>query len=108
MTDEINDSSNDLNAGEIRLDRLLGRQVLAANNQPAGRLEEFRAEQRGSRYVITGYVIGVTGLIERLGLHLRSLVGIGGGGYVAKWDQLDISDPESPRLKCPLGELERH
>jgi hypothetical protein len=48
MTARSKDSANDLRTGELRLDRLLGRQVLARNNQPVGRLEEFRAEIRGT------------------------------------------------------------
>ena len=54
-------------SSEFRLDRLLGRQVIAANNRPLGRVEEFRAEKRGTGCVITEYVIGVAGLAERLG-----------------------------------------
>ena len=38
------DSADDVTAREVRLDSLLGRQVLAPNNQRVGRLEEFRAE----------------------------------------------------------------
>lgn len=101
------DSSNDVKSREVRLDRLLGRQVLAPNNQPVGHLEEFRVEKRGSGYVITEYVIGVAGLVERLGVAVKLLVGKAGGGYAARWDQLDISDPLRPRLTCPVSELRR-
>jgi hypothetical protein len=92
---------------ELRLDRLLGRQVLAANNQPVGRLEEFRAEKQGRDLVITGYVIGGAGLFERLHVGVKLLFGGHTGGYVARWDQLDISDPEYPRLTCQVQELEK-
>jgi hypothetical protein len=27
-------------------------------------------------------------------------------GYVARWDQLDISDEVRPRLTCPVSELQ--
>jgi hypothetical protein len=37
----------------LRLDRLLGREVRTANNRRLGRLEEFRAERRGSDWVVT-------------------------------------------------------
>lgn len=90
---------------EVRLDRLLGRQVLAANNQALGRLEEVRAEQQGSRYVITEYVIGALGLLERLGIGVKLLLGGRGSGYVARWDQLDISDSEHLRITCTIEEL---
>jgi hypothetical protein len=101
------DSSNDAKSPEVRLDRLLGRQVLGPNNQHVGHLEEFRVEKRGSGYVITEYVIGVAGLRERLGVAVKLLVGKRGGGYTARWDQLDISDPLRPRLTCPVSELRR-
>lgn len=91
----------------MRVDRLLGREVLAPNNQPIGRLEEFRAEKRGNGLVITEYVIGMAGLRERLGVSLKLLFGKSTGGYVARWDQLDISDPLHPRLTCPASELRK-
>ncbi len=90
---------------EIRLDRLLGRRVLGGNNRSIGRLEEFRVEEQRDSYVVTEYVIGKAGLLERLGVGFKLLFGRHGGGYVARWDQLDISDPEKPRLTCRIEEL---
>jgi hypothetical protein len=94
-------------ATKIRLDRLLGRTVRGRNGRWIGRLEEFRSERRGDGIVITAYVIGVAGLLERLGVGLKLLVGRAVGGHVARWDQLDISDPDRPRLTCAVEELER-
>jgi hypothetical protein len=90
---------------ERRLDRLLGRRVLAANDRLVGRLEEFRAERRGDDYVITDYVIGVGGLIERLGVGLRLIFGRSGSSYLAHWDQIDLTDPDRPRLRCAIADL---
>jgi hypothetical protein len=101
------DSANDVKAPEVRLDRLLGRQVLGPNNQRVGHLEEFRAEERGNGLIITEYVIGMAGLAERLGVTIKLLFGRSTGGYVARWDQLDISDPLHPRLTCPESELRK-
>jgi hypothetical protein len=98
-------STNDAKPSELRLDRLLGRRVLAGNNRPVGRLEEFRAERRGTACVITEYVIGVAGLSERLGLGIKLLLGRKRGGYLARWDQLDLSDSDHPRLTCSVEEL---
>jgi hypothetical protein len=53
------------------------------------------------------YVIGAAGLMERLGVGFKLLFGKAGAGYVARWDQLDISDPERPRLTCGVEELRR-
>jgi hypothetical protein len=90
---------------DLRLERLLGRPVLAVNRQRIGRLEEVRAEKRGSGCVVTEYVIGVAGLLERLGLGIKLLFGRRRTGYVAAWDQIDLTDPDHPRLTCPVEEL---
>jgi hypothetical protein len=107
MTATAEDSSNELNPHELRIDRLLGRRVLAANGRPAGRLEEFRAEVRDRHCIVTEYVLGAAGLIERLGVAARGLLGLPRHGYVARWDQIDFSNLETPRLTCPIEELER-
>jgi hypothetical protein len=92
---------------EVRLDRLLGRTVLTGNNRMIGRIEEFRSEQRGSDCVVVEYVIGPLGLVERLGVGARSLLGLHSpGGYVARWDQVDLTDPDRPRLLCSVDELQ--
>jgi sporulation protein YlmC with PRC-barrel domain len=92
---------------EVRLDRLLGRQVLSGNGQPVGRLQDVRAELRGTSCIITGYVIGGSALLERLHVGVKLLFGRKSAGYLARWDQLDVSDPERPRLKCAVDELHR-
>jgi hypothetical protein len=107
MTATGQDSANELKPDELRIDRLLGRQVLTANGRPAGRLEEFRAELRDGNCVITEYVIGSAGLIERLGVAARGLVGLPRQGYVARWDQIDFSNLETPRLTCPVEDLQK-
>jgi hypothetical protein len=92
----------------VRLDRLLGREVHTANNRRLGRLEEFRAERLGADWVVTEYVIGGAGLAERLGLSVRLILGIAGpGGYVARWDQMNLTNPDRPRISCPVEELRR-
>jgi hypothetical protein len=99
------EAANGAQPREVRLDRLLGRQVLGRNNRPAGRLEEFRAEVRGGGCVITEFVIGGGGLLERLGVGVKLLFGRASGGRIARWDQLDLTDPERPRLTCSFEEL---
>jgi hypothetical protein len=93
---------------QLRVDRLLGRRVMTANNRTLGRLEEFRAEQQGSIWVVNEYVVGTVGLLERLGIAVRMVLGLKhGGGYVVRWDQLDLSNPDRPRLTCSVEELRR-
>jgi hypothetical protein len=92
---------------EVRLDRLVGRRLLTANNQVVGRIEEFRGELRGASCRISGYVIGAAGVLERLGLGVTLLFGRRTGGYLARWDQVDVSDPDRPRLTCSVEALRR-
>lgn len=92
---------------EIAVDRLAGRRVFSVNNRRIGRLEEIRVDKRGRDLMVTEYVIGSAGLFERLGVAVKLLFGKRPGGYVARWDQLDISDPRRPRLRCALEELQR-
>jgi hypothetical protein len=92
----------------VRLDRVLGRCVLAANNRSIGRIEEFRAERQGSGWVVVAYAIGRGGLWERLGLGVRLLFQLKtGAGYLARWDQVDLSNPDVPRLRCHVDELQK-
>ncbi len=105
MNATTRDSGNDASAREVRLDRLLGRQVHARNNTRVGRIEEFRAEQSRDRWVVTEYVIGRMGLLERLHVGFTLLLGGRRQGYAARWDQIDISDPAHPRLLCAVEEL---
>jgi hypothetical protein len=90
---------------EVRVGRLLGRRVFAQNSRNVGRLEEFRLERHGDDWTITDYVIGGAGLLERLGLGFKLLFGLHVGGRLARWDQVDISDPARPRLTCSVREL---
>jgi len=62
--------------------------VLGRNGQRMGRIEEFHAERRGAGCVIVGFAIGVAGLLERMNLGVTMILGLRGGGYVARWDQI--------------------
>jgi hypothetical protein len=90
---------------EARVERLLGREVRSASNRRIGRIEEFRAEVHDGECQILEFVIGLAGLYERLGLGVKMIVGKRGSGYVARWDQMDLSDPDHPRLTCPVDDL---
>jgi len=92
----------------VRVDRLIGRKIRMGNNRRLGRLEECRAERRGNAWVVTEWVIGSAGLLERLGFGIRMVLGLRAGrSYVARWDQLDLSNPDRPRLTCGIEELKR-
>jgi hypothetical protein len=91
---------------QVYLDELLGRVVVAGNNRPIGRLEEFHAEQRGDYFHITTFVIGSAGLMERLNVGVKALFGKAGSAKIARPHQIDISDPKHPRLTCSIDELQ--
>lgn len=92
---------------EARVELLLGRKVHAMDGRAVGRIEEMRAEREHDYWVVTEFHVGPTAIVERLsvrhfGLTLPGRV----HGYRVRWDQIDLSDPDHPRLTCPLDELE--
>ncbi|HJQ85607.1 MAG TPA: hypothetical protein VKA21_16075, partial [Candidatus Binatia bacterium] len=90
----------------VHLERVLGRRVSDPDGRVVGRLEEVRVERRGEDWVVAEYLLGAAGLLARLSIFaLRLPLARGPWGYRARWDQLDPSDPERPRLRCPLAEL---
>ena len=92
---------------EVRLHRLLGRSVHARDGRRIGRLEEFRASKEGSGWAVNEFVIGAAGLLERLDLGARLVLGRKTRGYVARWDQLQLEEEGHVRLTCPVEELEQ-
>ena len=93
-----------MSRAEVHLERLIGRQVLDLRGRPIGRLMEVRAEHRRGALEVTEYVIGALGLVERLAMQPLFHHA---GGYLARWDQVDLGDPARPRLTCPTSELTR-
>lgn len=97
---------------ELRLQQLLGKQVMDTTGQNVGRIEEVRAMQQGEDWVIQEYLVGTTAILERLsawtvGLKLLSLLGAHKifSGYRIPWDKLDLTDPDRPLLRCSIEEL---
>jgi hypothetical protein len=87
---------------------LLGRRVHAHDGGVIGRIEELRAEREHDYYVVTEFHLGPRALIEALAVrHLGLTLPGRVHGYRVRWDQLDLSDQEHPRLTCPVEELER-
>jgi hypothetical protein len=99
-------------SAEVHVERLLGRPVVDGRGRRIGRIEEIHAEREGPEWVVRGYVIGVDGLIERLaaGGIARALLGSLAPGRrhrTLAWHELDLSDPERPRLRSASGAAER-
>ena len=93
---------------ECRVELLVGRKVRAGDGRVVGRIEEFRAEREHDYYVVTEFHLGPSALIEALAVrHFGFTVPGRVHGYRVRWDQLDLSDQEHPRLTCPVEEVER-
>jgi hypothetical protein len=99
---------------EIHLELLLGKRVRDNLGKPVGRIEEIRAEQQGSEWIVCEYLPGAYGWCERFSAWsiIRTLVRRLGGrtagsGYRIAWSQLDLTDPAHPRLRCTREDLLR-
>ena len=93
---------------ECRVERLLGSRVRAQDGHVVGRIEELRAEKENSYYVVTEFHLGPSALIEALavrhfGLTLPGRV----HGYRVRWNQIDLTEEDRPRLTCAVEDLER-
>ena len=85
----------------VHLELLLGRKVYDPDGVRVGRIFSVLAEREGDDCVIREYPLGAGALLARLGIPIRrDLIRV-------PWDQLDLSDPEKPRLRCAMEELKR-
>jgi hypothetical protein len=64
--------------------------------------------------LVTEYLVGRSAMLERLSVQaflLAPLHLLGwrrkSASYRVPWDRLDLKDPERPRLRCGVEELER-
>jgi hypothetical protein len=89
----------------IRAERLLNRRVRARNGRVIGRIQELRVDRDGDRYEVKEYVFGAGGLLERLAIAARTFRGHRAHARVARWDQVDLADPDRPRLTCDVADL---
>lgn len=92
---------------ELRAEDLLGREVVDCYGRKAGHLEEARVSKEEGRYYVNEWLIGSTAFFERLSGSIFAVLGLRRAlhGYVARWDQLDLSDPTHPRLTCRYEDL---
>jgi sporulation protein YlmC with PRC-barrel domain len=89
------------------MDRLVGRPVVDRNGESIGRIHELRADVNGDDWTITHFVVGVGGLLERLGVALKLIVGGSTSPYVVPVDQVELSNPKQARVRCARSELRR-
>ncbi len=87
---------------EVHLQELLGRPVLDRHGVRVGHLQEVRVTNPRTRHVVTEYLVGPGGWLERMHMRLRRTRA---RGYRIGWDQLDISRPERLVLTCDRAAL---
>jgi hypothetical protein len=96
---------------QIRIERLLGRRVRDSAGRSAGRIEDFRALFRNGDCVVEEYLLGTSGLFQRLSIagFAMSLLRFLGARTQwlcrVPWDMMDLSNPQKPRLRCRREEL---
>ena len=94
----------------IHVELLLGEKVFALNGLVIGRLEEIRTEINKGHFFVSEFLVGKYVLFERLaawriGRSLLRVLGKRQEGYRIRWNQIDLTDPEHPRVLCDVDEL---
>jgi sporulation protein YlmC with PRC-barrel domain len=91
----------------VRLQRLLGRRVLDPAGRTVGRIEDLRVEPDGEDYVVTEFILGPPGRWSRFRGFLAQLPplklfgwGLGRPQFIP-WQQIDLSNIKTPRLRPP-------
>ena len=92
---------------QLHLELLLGREVVDANGKKVGRIEEAVAEKRNGEWIVKEFLVGTFGIMERFSIHhfggtiLRRFgaTGTSPSAQRVRWNDIDFSDPEHPRLK---------
>lgn len=101
---------------EVLLHDLVGRVVRDADGEKVGRIEELDAEielhAHGNDYVVTAFHVGAYGALERLAgaqfarAVLQRLGRLAGyEHHCVPWQEMDLRDPEHPRLTRRKAEL---
>jgi sporulation protein YlmC with PRC-barrel domain len=96
---------------EIHLELLLGKRVYALNGRAIGRLEEVCAAPHQGTASVDEFLVGKYAIFERLSAWEigRAVLGLFGSviksGYRIRWDQIDFTDPERPKITCHVSEL---
>jgi hypothetical protein len=93
----------------LHLEQLHGRKVIDSEGAVAGCIHSVKAERVGKECLVREFLLGPAALWYRLGLSAAGLVGLamGSGALRVPWEQLDLADPEHPRLRCTIAELKR-
>lgn len=93
----------------VHLELLHGRRVVDSEGAVAGRIHSVKAERVGEECLVREYLLGPAALMHRFGFSAAALVGLPMRSEPLRvpWEQLDLADPERPRLRCTVAELKR-
>jgi len=86
---------------KIHFELLLGKMVRDSEGVRVGRILSVTAEMKGESCVVREYHLGTAALLSRLGIATFQRE-----PRRVPWELMDLSDPERPRLRCSLAELE--
>jgi sporulation protein YlmC with PRC-barrel domain len=91
----------------VRVELLLGRRVRDSQGRVVGRIESIHARWADKNCLVEEYHLGPGAALERFGISAARMVGLRLAPKPVRvpWDQLDLSDPENPRLRCSREEL---
>ena len=92
---------------EVRLQDIHGRRVFDIDGKVAGRIGEVVAERAGADCHIVEYLLGPAAFLSRLGITVGDFFGVANRRKPVRvpWNQLDLSDPRHPRLRCRMSDL---
>jgi sporulation protein YlmC with PRC-barrel domain len=99
---------------DINVELLVGTKVRDLDGRNVGRIEEIRVERQEKALLVEAYLIGASGLIERLSartlvrpvtrfLRARHIYSV----YEVPWQDMDLTDPKRPVLRIGRGDLRR-
>jgi len=99
---------------DIKVELLVGTKVRDLDGTNVGRIEEIRVERQEKALLVEAFLIGASGLIERLSartlvrpirrlLRTRHIYSV----YEVPWQDMDLTDPKRPLLRIAKRELRR-
>lgn len=99
---------------DVKVELLVGTKVLDLDGKKVGRIEEIRVERQETALLVEAYLIGASGLIERLSartlvrpirrlLRTRHIYSV----YEVPWQDMDLTDPKRPVLRIAQRDLRR-
>ena len=98
---------------ELLAEQLLGRRVRDANDEVVGHIVDMCAGDEGGDLVVRYYLVGPRWGAGRLslsnvGTRVLSLLRIPlvGRSYEVPWQDMDLSDPERPRVRKQKSDLQ--